>query len=213
MSTSATARFFGSDKWFSQPLVPFPPVPTHMPRLAMLRRFLTDPGIPLRTRMAACPLLPYGQPIVRPARLTIDDIHTHNGEPRLHLGTPASPVPEPFAAMPHELANDRANMNTATNPRCSWMFPGHRAGHPVTPGAPVKQLQGHCLPVTRTRTAAFRRLVRHAPAPVTARALDYHPHTATKHVSDSGGTWSQYPATRDSGTRDRRRPHSGNDQS
>ena len=172
-----------------------PPI-SQQRRLAMLRRFLTDLGIPLRTRVAACLLLLYAQPVARLVRLTIDDIHTHNGETRLRLGTPASPVPEPFAAMLHELANNRANMNTATNPHCRWLFPGHRAGQPLTPGTLAKQLQAHSVPVTQSRTAAFRQLVLQTPAPVTAHALGYHPNTATKHVTNAGRTWSQYPATR-----------------
>ena len=77
-----------------------PPI-SQQRRLAMLRRFLTDLDIPLRTRVAACLLLLYAQPVARLVRLTIDDIHTHDGETRLRLGTPASPVPEPFAAMLH----------------------------------------------------------------------------------------------------------------
>ena len=34
-----------------------------------------------------------------------------------------------------ELAANRANMNTAANPACQWLFPGGRAGQPLTPGA------------------------------------------------------------------------------
>jgi hypothetical protein len=94
-----------------------------------------------------------------------------------------------------ELAANRANMNTAANPACLWLFPGGRAGQPLTPGALVQQLRALGVAATQTRTAAFRQLVLQAPAPVVARALGYSSGTATCHVIAAGGTWHRYPAT------------------
>ena len=165
-------------------------------RLVLLNRFLTDQRIPLRTRVAARLLLLYAQPVARLVRLTIDDVIDHDGQVFIRLGDPPAPVPEPFAAMLTELAADRANMNTAANPACLWLFPGGRAGQPLTPGALVQQLRAHGVAATQTRTAAFRQLVLQAPAPVVARALGYSPGTATCHVIAAGGTWHRYPATR-----------------
>ena len=68
-----------------------------------------------------------------------------------------------------ELAANRANMNTAANPACLWLFPGGRAGQPLTPGALVQQFRALGVAATQTRTAAFRQLVLQAPAPVVAR--------------------------------------------
>ncbi|MDP9842675.1 hypothetical protein [Streptosporangium lutulentum] len=161
-------------------------------RLKLLRRFLTDETIPLRTRVAACLPLLYAQPISRLVRLTIHDILGHDDQTTLRLGNPPVPVPAPFAVLLHELAANRANMNTAVN----WLFPGGRAGQPLTPGALLQQLRALGIPVTQTRTAAFRQLVIQAPAPVVAHALGYNPATATKHVIAAGGTWSRYPVTR-----------------
>lgn len=172
-----------------------PPISQHH-RLALLRRFVTDNTIPLRTRVAACLLLLYAQPVNRLVRLTIDDIEHHPDEIRLNLGTPASPVPPPIASLLLQLAANRTNMNTASNPHCRWLFPGGRAGQPLTPGTLTKQLQAHSIPVTQTRTAAFRQLVLQTPAPVTAHALGYSPHTATQHLINTGATWSRYPTTR-----------------
>jgi hypothetical protein len=171
------------------------PVSQHR-RLTLLNRFLTDQRIPLRTRVAGCLLLLYAQPVTRLVRLTIHDVIAHESQVSLRLGTPPAPVPEPFAAMLTELTANRANMNTAANPACPWLFPGGRAGQPLTPGALLQQLRALGVPVTQTRTAAFRQLVLQAPAPVVAHALGYNPSTATKHVSAAGGTWSRYPAAR-----------------
>ncbi|MFC5748071.1 hypothetical protein [Actinomadura rugatobispora] len=49
----------------------------------------------------------------------------------------------------------------------------------------MQQLRVHGVPVTQTRTAAFRQLVLQAPAPVVAQALGYHPGTA------ASGTWNR----------------------
>ncbi|TDE28980.1 hypothetical protein E1289_20985 [Actinomadura sp. 6K520] len=166
-------------------------------RLALLRRFLTDEDILLRTRVAACLVLLYAQPVSRLARLTIRDVLQHHGRVSLRLGDPPTPVPEPFATMLTTLVADRANMNTAANPDSDWLFPGGRAGQPLSPGAFLQQLRALGLPTTQTRTAAFQQLVLQAPAPVVAQALGYHHNTATKHRTAAGGTWNRYPTTRE----------------
>ncbi|WRZ87635.1 hypothetical protein OHB54_46105 [Streptomyces sp. NBC_01007] len=48
------------------------------------------------------------------------------------------------------------------------------------------------VPPQRGRTSAIRRLVLQAPAPVIAKALGYHDKTATRLVTEAGGTWSRY---------------------
>jgi hypothetical protein len=114
----------------------------------------------------------------------------------IRLGSPPTPVPAPFAAMLTELAANRVNMNTATNPACLWLFPGQRSGQPLTPGALRQQLQALGIPTTQARTSAFRQLVLQAPAPVVARALGYGHGTATAHAIAGGGTWSRYLTVR-----------------
>jgi hypothetical protein len=171
------------------------PISQHR-RLALLNRFLTGQDIPLRTRVAACLLLLYAQPVTRLTRLTVHDVIVRDGQVSVRLGHPPAPVPEPFAAMLVELAANRANMNTAANPACPWLFPGGRAGQPLTAGALLQQIRALGIPATQTRTAAFRQLVLQAPAPVVAHALGYSQGTATSHVIAAGGTWNRYPATR-----------------
>jgi hypothetical protein len=176
-----------------------PPISQHR-RLALLRRFLTGPDIPLRTRVAACLVLLYAQPVSRLTRLTIHDVISRGGQMFIRLGDPPTPVPEPFAAMLAELAANRANMNTAANPACRWLFPGGRADQPLTPGALLQQFRVLGIHATQTRTSAFRQLVLQAPAPVVARALGYGYGTATNHAIAGGGTWSRYPAVHPTST-------------
>jgi hypothetical protein len=166
-------------------------------RLALIRQFLTDQRIDLRTWVAGCLLLLYTQPVTRLSQLTLDDIITgDDGQVSIRLGSPPTPVPEPFAAMLTELAANRANMNTAVNPGCQWLFPGQRAGLPLMPLRLRRQLHELGIPVTQARTASFRQLVLQAPPPVVARALGYDYGTAANHAIAAGGTWNRYPAAR-----------------
>ncbi|WP_331742240.1 hypothetical protein [Streptomyces sp. NBC_01006] len=48
------------------------------------------------------------------------------------------------------------------------------------------------VPSHRGRASAIRQLVLQAPAPVIAKALGYHDKTATRLVTEAGGTWSRY---------------------
>ncbi len=91
-----------------------------------------------------------------------------------------------------ELAANRANMNTAVNPGCQWLFPGQRAGLPLMPVRLRRQLHELGVPVTQARTASFRQLVLQAPPPVVARALGYNYGTAAEHAVAAGGTWNRY---------------------
>jgi hypothetical protein len=172
------------------------PISQHR-RLALIRQFLTDKRIELRTRVAGCLLLLYAQPVSRLARLTLDDIITgDDGQVFIRLGDPPTPVPEPFAAMLTELAANRVNMNTAANPGCQWLFPGQRVGQPLMPIGLRRQLHELGIPLTQARTAAFRQLVLQAPPPVVARSLGFDYGTATEHAIAAGGNWNRYPAAR-----------------
>jgi hypothetical protein len=110
-------------------------------RLTLLRRVLTDAGEPLRTRVAACLVLPYAQPVSRLTRLTIDDVLHDGGQTLLRFGDPPSPVPEPFAALLNQLTTGRANMNTAANPTARWLFPAAASASPSPPGALLPSLR------------------------------------------------------------------------
>lgn len=175
-------------------------------RLNWTRRVLTDDTIELRTRIAAALLLLFAQPLTRIVKLTVDDV-LHHGQDHpaeagqdtgqdvyLRLGEPVTPVPEPLARLLLELVGARANMNTATNPDSRWLFPGGRAGQPLTPGALRQRFQALGLPTTPARTAALSHLVLQAPAPVIAAALGYQDGTAEQHRLAAGGTWSRYTA-------------------
>jgi hypothetical protein len=165
---------------------------TQARRLVLLRRILTDEQAALRSRVSACLVLLYAQPVSRIVRLTVDDVLRDGEQVLLRLGDPPSPVPEPFAELLLRLVDNRQNMNSAANPTSRWLFPGRRAGQPLSP-ATLGPLIGELgIPTQATRVAALRQLVLQAPAPVVAQALGFHPVTAHRHAADAGGTWKSY---------------------
>lgn len=168
---------------------------TQARRLSLLRTILDDDRAPLRSRVAACLLLLYAQPASRIVRLTTDDIQQEGDQVLLRLGEPPVPVPEPFAVLLLQLAEQRDNMNSAANPDSRWLFPGHRAGQPLNPYSLLPLIRELGIPTHATRIAALRQLVLQTPAPVVAQALGFHNVTTHRHHAAAGGTWKTYPTT------------------
>jgi hypothetical protein len=161
-------------------------------RLTTIRRALTDDGIPLLTRVAAVLMLLYAQPLTRILRLTVDDVLIEDGEISIQLGDLPSPVPQPFAGLLLNHLDHRLNLTTATNPGARWLFPGRRAGQPMSPTTLELRLRQVGIPGLRGRTAALRQLVLQAPAPVVAKTLGYSQQQTARLVAEAGGTWARY---------------------
>ncbi|UGY92766.1 hypothetical protein [Streptomyces gobiensis] len=167
------------------------PIAQHQ-RLALLRQAVNREDVPLQDRVAAMLVLLYAQPLTRIARLTTDDVLLEDGEVLVRLGDPPSPVPEPFAGLMLAYLAQRPNTMTATNPEARWLFPGRRAGQPMTSNTLELRLRRLGFPTQRGRTAAIRHLVLQAPAPVVARMLGYHDDTTAQLAAEAGGTWRHY---------------------
>ncbi|MFE2377518.1 hypothetical protein [Streptomyces sp. NPDC059398] len=82
-------------------------------RFDALGRLLTDPAIPIPLRVAGVIVLLYAQPVSRVVRLSVDDVIRDGDTVLLRLGEPASPVPDPVAAL---LLEHTANRDTMTPP-------------------------------------------------------------------------------------------------
>ncbi|WP_228562319.1 hypothetical protein [Catenulispora rubra] len=105
----------------------------------------------------------------------------------IRLGDPVSPVPEPLAEVIRRFLDERPNLMTATNPNSRLLFPGRRAGQPLSSEAIRQRLAATDIPIRTGRTAALRQLVLQTPAPVVARMLSY-----TSEHTEAGGTWKTY---------------------
>lgn len=167
---------------------------TQQRRLALLRRFVIDDTGLLATRVAACLLLLYAQPVSRIHRLTTTDLIDDGAELLIRFGDPPVPVPEPFASSLRELAA------AARSSEPGWLFPGKYAGQSLAYATAAKRLREIGIPLTEARVSALRQLVLQAPAPVVADALGFHQTSAARQVANAGGTWSRYVPARRSGT-------------
>ncbi|MBA3488824.1 MAG: hypothetical protein H0T78_04635 [Longispora sp.] len=141
------------------------PISQHR-RLALLRRLLDDEQHDLLDRVAAILVLLYAQPATRISRLTVDDLVHTGGELHLALGDPPSPVPEPFAGLLDRYLQSRPNTMTATNPDARWLFPGRRAGQPLTPDTIQLRLRRIGVTARDSRTSTIRQLVLQAGNPL-----------------------------------------------
>ncbi|MBK3595227.1 MULTISPECIES: hypothetical protein [Streptomyces] len=94
--------------------------------------------------------------------------------------------------MPLNYLGQRPNTKTATNSGARWLFPGRRAGQPMTPEAMAPRLRQLGFPTRPGRTAAIRQLVLQTPAPVIARMLGYNDDHTTRIAEEAGGTWRHY---------------------
>jgi hypothetical protein len=164
---------------------------TQKRRLDLLRRFATDPAIPIRPRAAACIMLLYAQPLTRILRLAAVDLTRDDGQTWLRLGDPPSPVPAPFGDLLHQLAATRHD-HVPANHASTWLFPGRQAGQPAAYRPMADQLRDHGLPLRTARIAALRQLVLQVPAPVIADALGFHHTTTTRQHLNAGAPWSHY---------------------
>jgi hypothetical protein len=160
-------------------------------RLAMIRKLLESPGIPLRERVVGLLVLFYAQPVSRIALLTTNDVVLEDDTVLLRIGDPPTPAPEPLAGLLRELLAHRMSFR-GPNAHTAWLFPGRRAGQPMRSQALGALLRQYGVTVQAGRTAALRQLVLQAPAPVIASMLGYHnTHTAWL-VAEVGGTWNRY---------------------
>jgi hypothetical protein len=86
----------------------------------------------------------------------------------------------------------RQHLPSASSRSSHWLFPGRQPGQPMNPVSLQVHLREIGVPPQRGRTSAFRQLVLQAPAPVIAKALGYHDKTATRLLTEAGGTWARY---------------------
>jgi hypothetical protein len=139
------------------------------------------------------PLLLYAQPVSRIVRRTVDDI-TADGTTTVtvQLGDPPSPLPESVADVMRTYIRSRQHLPYASSRSAQWLFPGRQPGQSMNPVSLQVHLREIGVPPQRGRASAIRQLVLQAPAPVIAKALGYHDKTATRLITEAGGTWSRY---------------------
>jgi len=172
------------------------PVLDHTARLDILRRLLDPAAGRVEFRVAAMLGVLFGQPFNRIAALSVDDVVIDADSIGIRLGQGVTPMPAPFAAMLAELVARRPNLNTATNPTSTWLFPGRNAGRHLTPDALRQRAMGMGINLMGARSGALRQLVLDCPPPVVADMLGYSYQAIDRHALKAGSPWASYTALR-----------------
>jgi integrase len=168
---------------------------TQQQRLDLLHRLAVDDTIALPARIIGSLVLLYAQPLSRIRTLTLDDITTDDhGEVHIGLGSPPSPVPQPFAEVLLQLSARRIYPNAPAKAEQRWLFPGRNVGQPVHYKALRTRLSSIGIPPRSTRVSALRQLVLQVPAPVVATALGFHYKTTERQNRSAAGVWNRYAA-------------------
>jgi site-specific recombinase XerD len=120
---------------------------------------------PVAHRVAGILLLLYAQPVTRISRLRTADINDTGHDMVITFDTDAVPVPAPIAQLLRQHLRRRPNMQTAANATSPWLFPGSRAGQPLTADRMNHQLRNLGIPLRQARNSALRQLVQDMPPP------------------------------------------------
>jgi hypothetical protein len=168
---------------------------TNDDRIRWLRTCLIEDPDTLGYRVAAVLLLLYAQPLVRIVRLTCQDVIDSAGALFVRLGKDPAPVPEPFAALLRLHLAHRPNMQTVNSSGNRWLFPGGRAGRPLSSNAVTTRLGRLGIDLLGARNSSIRELVRQVPPPIAAKQLGYSNQFAFKHAALAAEPLGRYAQT------------------
>lgn len=161
------------------------------------RRLLHDDQLDVSDRVAAILLLVYGQPVSRITRLTAKDVIQSEGSLSITFGPDPVEIPEPLAALVRQLPNRRRRGPSAyLSDAHQWLFPGGRAGHPISRSRLSARLASIGVDARAARNGALLRLGGQVPAVVLADLLGFSINTAVNWVRAASGDWSTYAGDR-----------------
>lgn len=175
---------------------PTPPITQHDPS-TLARRLLEDAGIPARERVAAILVAFYAQPIVRVARVTIDQITVSETETAIRFAETPVTLPELAATAVRAWLDQRqAQMPPIAIPS-PWLFPGNPPSRPISEQWLSRRLKLIGVDCNQDRRAALLHLAGEIPAAILADIVGVHVTTAGAWADIAGRPWGEYPALRD----------------
>jgi len=172
------------------------PVLDQSQRLKILNKLLRPDTGRLDRRVAAMLVVLVAQPISRVVSLRVEQLHINDVELGICFGEGITPIPEPFAAMIHDLVSSRPNLNAAANQTSPWLFPGRSAGKHLCPSTLRSKTGAMGIDLVAARTAALRQLVLDCPPTVVGDLLGYNHLTVDRHAVRAGSRWASYAAIR-----------------
>lgn len=173
------------------------PIITQQQRLEHITRLLnlaTD--LAADERAAAVLLLLYGQPLVRIARMQLQQLNPTETTVTISFTDDTLTIPPPFDRVIREHLAALPNQTTSAHRENQWLFPGRRPGQHLHQGTLMNKLRDAGIDLRGARNASLRALVLELPAPVVADSLNYSYQVTEKHRQNAGATYIDYASTR-----------------
>lgn len=164
-------------------------------RWAQARWLLHDHTLDPDDRVAGLLVLLYAQKPAVISRLSLAHVEVSAGQTRLRLGAEPVVLPEPLAALVHELvACRRGHAVLGDQGHSPWLFPGGQPGRPISAYQLGERLRLIGLQPAQARSAALFQLATELPAALLARMLGIHITVAVAWQRASAGDWTSYAA-------------------
>ncbi len=166
-------------------------------RWVTARRLLHDDTLDVADRVAGILVLLYAQPASRIIQLTPKHVIQTEGSLSMTLGREPVGIPEPLARLVRQLPQRRRRGSSAylSDPD-QWLFPGGRAGYPITRSHLAKRLRNVGVNIRAARNGALLQLAGEVPPVVLADLLGISINNAARWVRVASGDWSNYAADR-----------------
>jgi hypothetical protein len=163
-------------------------------RLKVIRNVIEFEDVATSTRVAALIHLLWATPLARIVRMTTHQVDTRPDGIFLALGPTPVLIPEVLTPLFWAHISDRDNQQTS-NRDTDWLFPGYRAGQPISAPTLQQRLTSFGLQPQRTRNSTLRHLVAQLDPHSLADTLGYSIQTMARHAEQAGSHYGAYAGT------------------
>lgn len=169
------------------------PIITQQQRLDHITRLLSPTtALAPDERAAALLLLLYGQPLVRIARMRLQQLTVTDTAITIGFTGDTLTVPPPFISVLREHLAALPHQTTSVHRDNQWLFPGGRPGQHLHQNTLMNKLRDAGIDLRGARNASLRALVLELPAPVIADSLNYSYQVTDRHRQSAGATFLDY---------------------
>ncbi|MBG6240136.1 hypothetical protein IWX78_003131 [Mycetocola sp. CAN_C7] len=173
------------------------PIITQQQRLEHITRLLAPAtDLDADARAASLLLLLYGQPLVRIARMRLQQLAATEAAVTISFTDDTLTIPPPFDQVIRDHVAALPNQTTSAHHENQWLFSGRRPGQHLHQSTLMNKLRDAGIDLRGARNASLRALVLELPAPVVADSLNYSYQVTDKHRRNAGAMFLDYAERR-----------------